>query len=178
MVTAGCMGFLIPVVSNRIRYLLSPRYIMSSITGGRLLRYKTGWYMFKENLWTGVGQGHYGGAVAMNHKELFPDTFYMDNYWLKTAVEMGVIGLAAFFIVILALFVWSVRALKTTIDHDRRLIIIGGFSGMMGILAHNLFENVFEVPYMVVYFWMVAAAIFYHYEMGRIRLLTGDSPYL
>lgn len=171
MVLAGGTALLIPSVSSRISYMLSSQYIMSSITGGRLLRYKTGWELFRKNLWTGVGQGHFGGAVAMNHKDLFPDTFYMDSYWLKTAVEMGVLGLAAWLIVICALFVWCVRAVRTTMDQDRRLVIIGGFSGMMGILVHNLFENVFEVPYMVVYFWMTAAIVFYHYDRGQFRVV-------
>lgn len=171
MVLAGGITFLIPPIYNRISYMLSPRYFMSSTTGGRLLRYRTGWEMFKNNLWTGVGQGHFGGAVAMNHRDLFPDTFYMDSYWLKTAVEMGMVGLAAWFIVICALFVWSVRAIKTTMDRDIRLVIIGGFAGMMGVLVHNLFENIFEVPYMVIYFWMVAAIVFYNYNRSQFRVV-------
>ncbi len=56
-------------------------------------------------------------------------------------------------------------------DRDARLVIIGGFSGMMGVLVHNLFENVFEVPYMAVYFWMVAAIVFYNYSRGQFRVV-------
>lgn len=172
VIPAGGITLLIPSVYSRISYLMSPRYVMSSITGGRLLRYKTGWEMFLENLWTGVGQGHFGGAVAMNHRDLFPNTFYMDSYWLKTAVEMGLAGLIAWLIVIVALFAWSVRAIRTALDPDRKLVIIGGFAGMMGILVHNLFENVFEVPYMVIYFWMMAAIVFYQYDRGQFRVVA------
>ncbi|NLW02579.1 MAG: hypothetical protein GX027_04855 [Clostridiaceae bacterium] len=171
MAFAGGMVFLVPSVQRRISYMLSPRYITSSVTGGRLFRYKTGWEMFMNNMWTGVGQGHFGGAVAMNNRDLFPNSFYMDSYWLKTAVEMGILGLAAWFVVICALLVWSVRAIRTTMDRDARLVIIGGFSGMMGVLVHNLFENVFEVPYMAVYFWMVAAIVFYNYSRGQFRVV-------
>ncbi len=171
MAFAGGMACLIPPVHRRMSYLLSSRYIMSSVTGGRLFGYRTGWEMFINNLWTGVGQGHFGGAVAMNHRDLFPNTFYMDSYWLKTAVEMGIFGLAAWFIVVYALFAWSVRAIRTTMDRDARLVIIGGFSGMMGVLVHNFFENVFEVPYMVIYFWMVAAIVFYNYSKGQFRVV-------
>jgi len=171
MALAGGMAFLVPPVQRRISYMLSSRYISSSLTGGRLLRYRTGWEMFMNNLWTGVGQGHFGGAVAMNHRDLFPNTFYMDSYWLKTAVEMGIFGLAAWFIVICALFTWSVRAIRTTLDRDIRLSIIGGFSGMMGVLVHNLVENVFEVPYMAVYFWMMAAIVFYNYGKSQLRVV-------
>lgn len=174
MVIAGTLCLMIPSVYSRISYMLSDRYIRSSATGGRLLRYRIGWEMFMENLWTGVGQGHFGGAVAMNHKDLFPNTFYMDSYWLKTAVEMGIVGLAAYFIVNWFLIAWSVRAIRTTLDSNIRLAIIGGFSGMTGVLVHNFVENVFEVPYMVIYFWMVAAIVFYNYNRGQFRVVAGN----
>lgn len=167
----GGLTLLVPSVSNRIQYMLSSQYVISSMTGGRLLRYQIGWEMFKENIWFGVGMGHFGGAVAMNHQDIFPNTFYMDNYWLKTAVEMGLSGLAAFFILLSFLIVWSIRALNNIKDHDKRLIVIGGFSGMMGVIVHNFLENVFEVPYMVIYFWMVAAVVMY---FGFKSPINGD----
>ncbi|HBR03039.1 MAG TPA: polymerase, partial [Ruminiclostridium sp.] len=113
-----------------------------------------------------VGLGHFGGAVAMNNKDLIPNTFYMDNYWLKTAVEMGTMGIIAFAVLILTLIVWSIRSVKHCKDYDTRLITAGCFSGLCGVLVHNLIENVFEVPYMVVYFWVIAAILLY---FGRRR---------
>lgn len=157
----GGAALLVPKVMNRIKYLLSPQYIISSRTGGRLLRYETGWNMFMRNKWTGVGLGHFGGAVAMNNKNLVPDTFYMDNYWLKTTVEMGIWGAAAFALLIVFLVFWSIRAVKQSEDHDTRLVAAGGFAGLCGVLVHNFGENIFEVPYMVVYFWTIASLVFY-----------------
>ncbi len=162
LVAVGVRGALfIPTVASRIEYLLSPAYAQSSSTGGRILRYTTGWEMFLENRWMGVGLGHFGGAVAMNHKDLFPDTFYMDSYWLKTMVEMGTWGILAFAVVMLVLVVWSIRAVKRAGDGDSSLIAAGGFAGLVGLIFHNAGENVFEVPYMVVYFWIVAALVMY-----------------
>lgn len=157
----GGAMLLVPSVMSRITYMLSPQYKISSMTGGRLLRYQRGWDLFMQHKWTGVGLGHFGGAVAMNNKNLVPDTFYMDNYWLKTAVEMGIWGVAAFAVLIAFLVFWSIRAIKQSKDYDTRLITAGGFAGLCGVLFHNLMENVFEVPYMVVYFWTIAALIFY-----------------
>ncbi len=162
----GGAMMLIPSVFNRIQYMLSPQYITSSLTGGRLMRYQKGWELFLQNRWMGVGLGHFGGAVAMNNKDLIPNTFYMDNYWLKTAVEMGTMGILAFAILILTLMVWSIRSVKHCKDYDTRLITAGCFSGLCGVLVHNLIENVFEVPYMVVYFWVIAAILLY---FGRRR---------
>jgi len=152
---------LVPPVMNRISYLLSPQYIISSMTGGRLMRYQKGMEIFRQNKLLGVGLGHFGGAVAMNNKDLIPDTFYMDNYWLKTAVEMGLVGLLAFGLLVLILVIWSIRSVKQCKDFDTKLIAAAGFAGMCGVLTHNLIENVFEVPYMVVYFWIIASIVLY-----------------
>lgn len=157
----GSTMLLIPSVMSRIQYMLSPQYVASSMTGGRLMRYEKGWEIFQQHEWMGVGLGHFGGAVAMNNKDLVPDTFYMDNFWLKTGVEMGTMGLVAFGVVILALIIWSIRSIKHSEDYDTMLITVGGFAGLCGVLFHNLFENVFEVPYMVVYFWVIASLVLY-----------------
>ena len=131
------------------------------MTAGRLLRYQTGWDMFMQHKLTGVGLGHFGGAVAMNNNNLVPDTFYMDNFWLKTAVEMGLVGITAFFILIFILVLWSIRAVKQSENYDTRLVTAGGFAGLCGVIVHNMMENVFEVQYMVAYFWVIAALVFY-----------------
>lgn len=157
----GGAMLLVPSVMSRITYMMSPQYMISSMTGGRLLRYQTGWDLFMRHKWTGVGLGHFGGAVAMNNKNLVPDTFYMDNYWLKTTVEMGIWGAAAFALLIVFLVFWSIRAVKQSEDHDTRLVAAGGFAGLCGVLVHNFGENIFEVPYMVVYFWTIASLVFY-----------------
>ena len=157
----GGAMLLFPPVMDRITYMLSPQYRINSMTGGRLLRYQIGWDLFMQRKWTGVGLGHFGGAVAMNNRRLVPDTFYMDNFWLKTAVEMGIWGVAAYAVLIAFLVFWSIRAIKQSKDYDTRLIAAGGFAGLCGVLFHNLSENVFEVPYMVTYFWTIAALIFY-----------------
>lgn len=171
LIAGGSTVLFVPSVLNRIQYLLSPQYFISSMTGGRLMRYQIGLEMFKQNKWFGVGLGHFGGAVAMNNQDLIPDTFYMDNYWLKTAVEMGCFGLAAFCLLMISLIIWSVRSIKYNSDSDIKLIISGGFAGLCGIITHNLVENVFEVPYMVVYFWVVAALVFY-FGLRRRKLDT------
>jgi O-antigen ligase len=166
----GVMLF-VPSVMSRITYMLSPQYKVNSMTGGRLLRYQTGWDMFMQNKLKGVGLGHFGGAVAMNNINLVPDTFYMDNYWLKTAVEMGIIGVAAFAVLIFVLVFWSIRAVKQSEDYDTRLVTAGGFAGLCGVIFHNLMENVFEVQYMVAYFWVIAALVFY-FGIRRKKVLS------
>jgi len=157
----GFASLLLPQVYNRIAYLFTPQYVASSQKGGRMLRYATGFSMFREEPWTGVGLGHFGGAVAMNHKNLFPTTFYMDSYWLKTLVEMGIPGMAAFTLLIGMLLVWGLRAVHQAEAGRDRLMAAGAFSGICGVVVHNFMENIFEVPYMVIYFWFLAALLMY-----------------
>ena len=90
--------------------------------------------------------------------------FYMDNYYLKTLVEMGYIGLIFFIILLVGLVLWCLRSIGRTgyNQTDRtRVLAVSMFAGMCGVLVHCYFENIFEVPYMMAYFWSMAAAILY-----------------
>lgn len=160
--TAVLMYLFVPSINSRIDYLLSPQYIISSLSGGRLVRWIRGVGIFRENLLYGVGLGRFGGAVAMNNK--IPGTFYMDNYYLKTAVEGGLAGLIAFLVLILNVVVWGIRAifkLSKEAGKEKFNFSVSIFAGLVGVLVHNLVENVFEVPMMMAYFWLMAAILMF-----------------
>ncbi len=170
IVLAAAFVILFPPVWDRISYMLSGDYIMSSIKGGRLLRWPIGLRMVAENPVFGVGLGQFGGAVAMNNN--IPGTFYMDNYFLKTAVEMGLTGLAAFVLLIYNAVIWSYRVMRNITDKYMKRIAQGLFVSIAGLIIPNFFENVFEVPMMVVYFWLMAAVMMF---LGRrLRLYNSD----
>jgi hypothetical protein len=38
---------------------------------------------------------------------------------------------------------------------------VGIFTGLVGVLVHCYFENIFEEPYMMAYFWGLAAMLMY-----------------
>ncbi|MBO5666987.1 MAG: O-antigen ligase family protein, partial [Firmicutes bacterium] len=154
----------------------------------RTLRWETGLNLLHENNpWLGFGLGRFGGAVAMNNQVLDKTEefsyFYMDNYYLKTLVEMGYIGLIFFVILLVGLAIWGICAIYQSDDRyvsgkdrgpaDRTVdplfrnegnmkpLTVGIFSGLMGVLLHCYFENIFEEPYMMAYFWGLAAAVMY-----------------
>jgi O-antigen ligase len=163
----------VPSVGDRLVYLISPQYMKSSLTAGRAIRWLTGLKMLKENPLLGVGLGRFGGAVAMTNK--LPGTFYMDNYFLKTAVEMGLIGLTAFCVLIYNALAWSFRALRNLANTRSLRPAQGALAGMIGVVIHNFVENVFEVPMMVTYFWLFAAIIiFLGYVYGKDEHNTVD----
>lgn len=159
----------VPSITNRITYLFTADYVEASQRAGRMVRWETGLQLLHDsNKWLGFGLGRFGGAVAMQNQvieqtETF-SYFYMDNYYLKTLVEMGYIGLFFYILLLVGVVLWCLRAIgRTNLSAaDRtRVLPVALFSGMAGVLVHCYFENIFEVPYMMAYFWAMAAAILY-----------------
>ena len=170
-----------PSVTNRITYIFTSDYAERSAAAGRVMRWKAGMRLLTpENKWTGFGLGRFGGAVAMNNQVLEQNSafsyFYMDNYYLKTLVEMGYIGLAFFVLLLAVLLICGLKApnragagymidrkkdpLIRNIGNDK-LICVGVFCGLCAVLTHCFYENIFEEPYMMTYFWGLAACLIY-----------------
>lgn len=171
LLCAGGAGALIavPSIANRITYLFTADYVEASQRAGRMVRWETGLQLLEEsNPWLGFGLGRFGGAVAMQNKVIEESKtfsyFYMDNYYLKTLVEMGYVGLFAYLFLLFGLIIWCLRAIGRTglsAEDRTRVLPVALFSGMAGVLVHCIFENIFEVPYMTAYFWAMGAAILY-----------------
>ncbi len=169
---------LVPSVGNRITYMLSPEYIESSLRGGRLVRWLTGARILSFFPTFGVGLGHFGGAVAMNHglstllDGEYTETFYMDNYYLKTAVESGIVGVVAMLGLMYCVIINSLRTVSIVRDKRLKELTAGIAAGLTGVIVHNCVENVFEVPMMCTVFWMfvgVIMAIWFHERKDYLR---------
>lgn len=159
--------FLLPTIGARISYLVSEEYKSSSVKAGRIFRWDKSFDLFINYPFTGVGLGRFGGAVAANNG--IKDTFYVDNYYLKTSVESGLVGLLGFIYMISGTILWILRGIYLLKRKgDLVWTIIGGgiLAALIGVLIHALFENVFEVPSTTVYFWMLAG-VFMYYVYGR-----------
>ncbi len=163
---------LVPGIANRITYMLSPEYIESSLRGGRLVRWITGLQILKGTPLFGVGLGHFGGAVAMNNDLYYlvgtemVETFYMDNYYLKTAVETGLFGLFAFVMLMYQIIVNGLRTIRITTDKVSKELEIGILAGLFGVIVHNFVENVFEVPMMTSCFWLLVAVLMHFWYIN------------
>lgn len=171
---------LVPSITSRITFLFSTEYAEAAEIGGRAYRWATGLRLLHEgNPWLGVGLGMFGGAVAMDHK-LLDETedffyYYMDNYYLKTLVEMGYLGFIAYVLLLLAVLYLGLKAIQKSdvpfkrlpgdalgrAEGNMRLWAIAIFCGVCGVLLHCYFENIFEEPYMSAYFWGLLAAASY-----------------
>lgn len=143
-------------LSERLLYMLTPTYMMKSSKGGRLYRWAAGIRIWQRDKIFGLGLGRYGGAVAMNNN-LAP--FYLDNYYLKTLSEMGLYGIGGLLFVIVSFVISSIKIIRSQGNLKDRIITVGLFSGCVGVLTQNFVENIFEVPAMIIYFWIVVALI-------------------
>lgn len=161
-----------PSVANRILYLFSPSYFASSSTGGRIYRAVKGYELFSQYPLFGMGLGQFGGSVALSHK--LNNTFSMDNYYIKTAVEMGLVGLAALLVLLYNTFKWCYRALSRINDSEQKNWAMGILSGLVCVILYNLSENMLEIPLLSSYFWMFAGIImFLAYGQNNIEREPG-----
>ena len=166
-------GAMMPSVTSRILYMISPEYIESSLRGGRLIRWQTGFDIIGERPWFGAGLGHWGGAVAQNYKVAikikgaFVNTVYIDSYILKLTTEGGLTLLAAYLFLIVQQIVWSYKAIKAQTDKFYRHMAFGIFAGLAAVMAHNVAENVFEVPMMTTYFWLLVAVLMHLWGLAQ-----------
>ncbi len=163
---------LVTQVRTRIDYMLDPAYIASSFRGGRFARWPKALEMFFNNLFFGEGFGRFGGSVATNNK--VRGAFYVDNYYIKAAVEMGIFGLVTFLAALYNGTAWSLRASYKVEDKVSKGLIQSGFGAMVGILVTNVVLNNFDAPSVTTYFWTIAAVcIFLGYvKKGPNNVLT------
>ncbi len=151
-------------VRSRIDYMLDPAYIVSSFTGGRFARWPKALEEFYINLLFGKGFGQFGGSVATINK--VKGAFYVDNYYIKAAVEMGIFGLVTFLVALYNGVVWSLRASYKVEDKVSKGLIQSGFGAMVGILVTNVVLNNFDAPSVTTYFWTIAAVCVF---LGFVR---------
>ncbi|MGI6550965.1 MAG: O-antigen ligase family protein [Syntrophomonadales bacterium] len=151
LVVAILTPVLMPTVYDRLAYMATPEYIASSERGGRIGRWTQTLATWQGAPATGVGLGRFGGAVAARY---YPnDSFYADNFYLKTGAEAGWLGLVSLLLLVVA-GIRLARSSLDQIDDPYTLALgLGVLTGLLGILAHNAVENIFEVPMMATYFW-------------------------
>lgn len=156
----------VPAISNRLFYVLSPIYLAKASKDGRLFRWQAGIEEWSQDKLFGAGLGNFGGAVAMNN---FPNRFYIDNYYLKTLAEMGYVGFFALVFVLAACIIESLKVIAEQTLKEDKILLIAVFVGILGLIAHNVVENIFEVPAMMIYFWtmMTVVETFRKKQRGR-----------
>ncbi|MFI3312960.1 MAG: O-antigen ligase family protein [Eubacteriales bacterium] len=161
MLAAGIVACFLPFVASRLGYLFTEEYAASTANGGRNSRWELALeYLHMMSPVWGVGLGMFGGAIAMQHKiYAWVSYFYVDNYYLKIMVEMGYFGFAVFLFMMVSAITTGLRSVARTAKTKYYSLCAGMLSGLSGVLLHCYTENIFEEPYMMVYFWSIVALL-------------------
>lgn len=151
LIVAVLTAAFVPPVTSRINHLFSDEYLEKSSKDGRIARWLGAYDVMRVQPFYGVGLGHYGGAVGERNF----DTIYVDSYYFKTLAEMGIVGLGAFLWLMGTIVRNGYQIWKTQRRRRMFYMYAGLLTGILAIVLHNAVENIFEVPFMNTYFWLV-----------------------
>ncbi|HEY0827928.1 MAG TPA: O-antigen ligase family protein [Bacilli bacterium] len=142
----------VPTVRSRITSLISADYLAKSSNDGRLNRYMNAYDKMRDNPFFGEGLGHYGGAVG----ERRFGTTYVDSYYFKTLAETGLLGLSLY-LWLMASLLYGAYLIWRRQKGTKPYFLYGGiFAGLLAVIVHNAVENIFEMPFMNTFFWLLA----------------------
>ncbi len=164
MLIGGIFSCFLPFVQSRIGYLFTDEFAASNAVGGRGMRWdKAFGYLTQYDAWNlGLGYGMYGGAVAVQNP-VNPNLQYMyvDNYYVKTLAENGIVGLCGLLTALSGLLWGGLRSCGRTTAHGHRPLCAGMLASLIGILVQSFFESLWEEPYLMALFFVIAAMMIY-----------------
>jgi putative inorganic carbon (HCO3(-)) transporter len=115
--------------------------------------------MFKDNWWFGIGPGNQAFRLAYGLYMVSGfDALGTYSVPLEVGVETGVLGLASFSILIIALLArghvsfWSDRSWE-------RWIAAGAAAALVGMMVHGLVDTVFYRPQVQFIFWLIVSLL-------------------
>lgn len=152
------IAFSIPQIRVRFLNLLSPIYLEKAKTYGRLFRWTLAISIFSLKPIFGVGPGGFGGAVA-SRLGMF-EGLYVDNYYLKTLVETGIIGFISFLYLIFSILRKGISNLINIISEKEKMISLGIFLGLVAFFLNNFTENLWEIPTLSVTMWSLIGILY------------------
>ena len=108
--------------------------------------------MWLEHPWIGYGPGSFGPYAALHPLQAPPEGYkIVNNEYIELLAETGVLGLAAFGIVIMSLLIRSWKALRYGTHQELKAILVGLVMAFIGILVQY---NTFSVLY-IMHIWFV-----------------------
>ena len=85
---------------------------------------------------------------------------FLDSQFVRTLVETGIFGFAAFLGLLVALLRGGLQAFRTLRDPDDRGIALGFLAGTVGLLIHAIGSNTFIIVRIMEPFWFFAGIVF------------------
>ncbi len=151
IIVALLTAFFVPQVTSRLTNLISPEYIEKSSNDGRIARWLNSYDIMRNQPIYGIGLGRYGGAVGERNF----GTIYVDSYYFKTLAETGLLGLSLYLWLMFSILQNIYRIWLRQKGQPDYFLYGGVFAGLIGVMLHNGVENIFEVPFMNTFFWLL-----------------------
>ncbi len=134
--------------------------------------------MFHDHPWQGVGLGNYGPQYDARYftSPFMISQVHAHNYYIHIAAETGLIGLAAYLLLIGGVLATGIGAARRA-AHDpfARALALGGVGVVVAVAVHNLFEDlhVLSLGVHLSAIWAMLAAIAAH-RAQRTVAADGD----
>jgi putative inorganic carbon (hco3(-)) transporter len=149
-----------PFTRNRIMDIFDASNVGTS---ERFILWKTGWIMFKEHFWTGVGNGNYlkrYPEYIKKYPELYlgRKEFTVHNSYIKMFAELGIFGGTVFAGIYLMLVYLIYSIYRETRQYKSYALAFLAF--WAAYLFHNFFNNLMFIPQLNVFVWIVTAMLY------------------
>jgi O-antigen ligase len=123
----------------------------------RMAMWEAGLGMFRAEPIFGVGAGNFNVVYGRyNVPQFIFSRGHAHNYYIHAAAETGMIGLAAYALVLVAAWVDIGRALRRLRDGWLRALTVGAAGVLAAVMTHNLVENL-HVLNMNLHFFAILA---------------------
>lgn len=123
---------------------------------GRLMSYKRGLTAYRQSPIFGIGLGNYGPWTT-DYPDTTPKTGWpiVNNQYIELLAETGIVGVAAFALIILFLIFRTFVALKYAHDLFLKSVLIGLFAAFVGILIQYNFMSTLYI----IHIWILIGLI-------------------
>ncbi|MCX6555356.1 MAG: O-antigen ligase family protein [Candidatus Aminicenantes bacterium] len=144
------------VVRTRVLSIVDLR---DSSNRDRIYMFYSGWRIFQDRPWTGVGSGNIEKVIAGNekryrHPQAEKINMHLHDNFLQILAERGMFALASFLLACLFIILQLLKSLRSRTG-EWRVITIGVLFAFIGFLIAGLFEYNFgdsEIKFMLFYF--------------------------
>ncbi|MGI8690565.1 MAG: O-antigen ligase family protein [Thermomicrobiales bacterium] len=128
----------------RIDYYTVPITDANFAVKERMAYWFGGIHMAEDHPWQGVGLGNYGAEYDAKYftSPFMKSQVHAHNYYIHITAETGVIGLAAYLLLIGGVLATGIGAVRRTAnDPFARALALGGVGIIVAVAIHNLFED-------------------------------------
>ena len=160
LIPAAIAAFIVPSVRVRILAIFD-----KTQNNSRLGVWNMALDLFKKNPVKGIGNGNFVENYPLlknNYKQLAGDwaeTYPTHNSYLKVLCELGVFGAVSFAVILVSAVVKIKKSIKICDDDTIKSIAKGFLVSFIVFLIMNCIDNLFFVPKLATYVWVMVAML-------------------